>query len=33
MKKAIRIFVFVLLGAVVIGTFVYLYQKSRPEVK
>ena len=33
MKKVIRIFVFVLLGLVVIGTFVYLYKKSRPEVK
>ena len=33
MKKAIRIFLFVLLGLMVIGTFVYLYQKSRLEVK
>ena len=33
MKKVFRIFLFVLLGLIVIGTFVYLYQKSRPEVK
>ena len=31
MKKALRIFLLILLAAVVIGTFVYLWSKSRPK--
>jgi HlyD family secretion protein len=32
MKKFFRIFLFVLLGAIIIGTFVFLYKKSKPKV-
>ncbi len=32
MKKFFRIFLFVLIGAVVLGTFYWLWAKSRPEV-
>ena len=31
MKKVMRIFWLVVLAAVVIGTFVYLWNKSRPK--
>ena len=31
MKKYIKIAVLVLIGIIIIGTFVFLYQKSQPE--
>lgn len=32
MKKILRILLFVLIGAVVLGTFYFLYQKSQPKI-
>ena len=32
MKKVVRIILLVLLGVLIVGTFVFLWQKSRPLV-
>ena len=31
MKKVVRIILLVLLGVLIVGTFVFLWQKSRPK--